>query len=293
DHLADARSGLSSGDAFRNIDIWAKGFGNYLDQDKRDHIDGYKAHTLGTTIGVDFLVADPLRIGLSGGYAFSRVDSEQSNIGDTDIDSYQGTIYGGYSDGPVYIDVAGSLAYNKYEGSRTVTFGNIARTADSDYDGRQYSAYIEGGCALEINGPEITPIASLRYIYLHLDDYTESGADALNLKVDSQDYDFLQSGLGARFAYPIRNAEMTFIPEIHGMWLYDFVGDEQQATSTFTGGGASFRTEGADPAQNSFNVGGSLMLIMTDNLSLILAYDFEGKEDFIGHSGSVTLKYRF
>ncbi|MCK9555105.1 autotransporter domain-containing protein [bacterium] len=293
DHLADTRSGLAAGDAFKDVDIWAKGFGNYLDQDKRDHIDGYKAHTLGTTIGVDFLVADPVRIGISGGYAFSRVDSKQSNIGDTDIDSYQGTIYGGYDGGPFYIDVAGSFAYNKYEGSRNINFGGIARTADSDYDGQQYSAYIGGGYTFETNGLEITPMASLRYIYLYLDDYTESGADALNLKVDSQDYDFLQSGLGARFAYPIRNADMTFIPEIHGMWLYDFVGDEQQATSTFTGGGASFKTDGADPAQNSFNVGGSLTFIMTNNWSLLLSYDFEGKEDFIGHSGSVTMKYGF
>ncbi|MDD5644763.1 MAG: autotransporter outer membrane beta-barrel domain-containing protein, partial [bacterium] len=293
DHLADARSGVAAGDPFRDVDIWVKGFGNYLDQDKRDHIDGYKAHTLGTTIGADFLVTDQIRTGVCGGYAYSKIDSKQLNIGDTDIDSYQGTLYGGYDGGPFYIDVAGSFAYNKYEGSRNINFGGITRTADSDYDGQQYSAYIGGGYTFETNGLEITPMASLRYIYLYLDDYTESGADALNLKVDSQDYDMLQSGIGARFAYPIRNADMTFIPEIHGMWLYDFIGDSQQATSTFTGGGASFKTDGADPAQNSFDIGGSLMLIMTNKLSLLLSYDFEVKEDFTGHSGSVTIKYSF
>jgi len=66
-------------------------------------------------------------------------------------------------------------------------------------------------------------MASLRYIYLYLDEYTESGANALNLRVDSEDYNFLQSGLGAKFAYPIKNSEMTFVPEIHGMWLYDLM----------------------------------------------------------------------
>ncbi|MEF9438633.1 MAG: autotransporter outer membrane beta-barrel domain-containing protein [Candidatus Mariimomonas ferrooxydans] len=133
-------------------------------------------------------------------------------------------------------------------------------------------------------------MASLRYTRLHLEGYTETNANSLNLKVDDQDYDFLQSGLGAMIAY---KDNTTFIPELHGMWLYDFIGDKQQTTSTFTGGGGSFNTNGADPAQHSFDIGAGLTLNTENNVSVVLNYDFEIKEDFYGHSGDVTVKYSF
>ncbi|MDD5645430.1 MAG: autotransporter domain-containing protein, partial [bacterium] len=295
-HLSDMRrglSGVSTGDSPTGVNIWVKGFGNYANQDKRDHIDGYTAWTGGTALGMDFLSAELLRIGFGGGYAFSKIDSKQQNIGDTDIHSYQAVLYGGYENGPFYLDTAGSFAYNRYESSRTVTFGNISRTADSDYNGQQYSAYIGGGYIIDAGNFEVTPLASLRYIRLHLEDYREKGADALNLKVDSKDYDMLQSGLGLKIAYPIKTVDVTCIIDAHGMWLYDFIGDKQQSTSTFTGGGPSFKTQGADPAQHSFDIGAGLTVAAINDISLSFIYDFEIKEDFYAHSGTITVKYSF
>ncbi len=293
DHLSAVRSGVSTGDTMQNKNVWAKGFGNYVDQDMRGGIEGYKASTLGMVLGIDILDIGPTVVGVSGGYAYSEVDSDQSNIGNTDVNSYQGTLYGSYDGGPYYIDGAVSFAYNEYKGSRKIAFGNILRTANADYDGQQYSAYLGGGYTVESGGYDITPMASLRYTRLHIENYTETNADDLNLKVNSQDYDLLQSGLGAMIAYPVKRDNITFIPELHGMWLYDFSGDKQQTTSTFTGGGASFKTDGADPAQHSFDVGAGLTFDTEYNVSLVLNYDFEIKEDFYGHSGDVTVKYSF
>ena len=42
----------------------------------------------------------------------------------------------------------------------------------------------------------ITPLASLQYTHMNLDSYTETGAAPLNLSVNSQSYDFLESALG-------------------------------------------------------------------------------------------------
>ncbi len=297
DHLLAVRngagSGVSTGDAMQNKDVWAKSFGNYLDQDKRGGIDGYKTHTLGIALGIDILNISSTVVGVSGGYAYSKVDSKQSNIGDTDINSYQSTLYGSYDGGPYYVNGAVSFAYNQYKGSRKIAFGSISRTANADYNGQQYSAYLGGGYTVESEGYKITPMASLRYTLLHLEDYTEADAGSLNLKVNSQDYDLLQSGLGAMIAYPVKMDNITFIPELHGMWLYDFFGDKQQTTSTFTGGGGSFKTSGTDPAQHSFDVGAGLTFNTEYNVIVVLNYDFEIKEDFYGHSGDVSVKYSF
>ncbi len=134
-----------------------------------------------------------------------------------------------------YLDGILSYAYNKYDASRHIAFGNIDRVAKSDYAGHQYSAYVEGGYNFKKQGWNISPLVSLQYARLHLNKYSESDANSVNLDVDAQNYDMLQSGVGARFSYPLLYERSQIIPEVHVRWFYDFIGDRQQATATFTG----------------------------------------------------------
>ena len=204
-------------------------------------------------------------------------------------------LYGGYIDDtkPYYINGALSFAYNTYEGSRQIAVGTIMRSADSDYDGEQYSALVDGGYTFKLKELRLTPITSLRYTRLHLKEYTETGAGALNLNVRSQDYDMLQSGLGLKLERPFKIKSGTIVSEARFKWLYDFIGDRQETTSTFSGGGGSFATEGFDPARNSFDMGTKLSLITEGDWSFEVNYDFQYKEDFRAHAGWAGSRYRF
>jgi outer membrane autotransporter protein len=139
----------------------------------------------------------------------------------------------------------------------------------------------------------ITPLASLRYSHLYLDDYTEEGAGSLSLSVDSRNYDMLQSGLGTSLSrsFPWRGSRI--IPEFHLKWLYDFIGDRQQVTSTFTGGGASFSTGGYDPPRSSLNGGARLTVMNGNRVTLSLNYDLELKKDFYSHAGYASIRFAF
>ncbi len=285
-------SGISAGDLWQSAEIWAKGFGNFADQDNRGGVNGYDADTWGTTIGVDGPINEEWRLGGAGGYAISDVDTKNENS-TADIDSVQGSIYATYDSGPWFLDTSFTFAWNMYDAARGIAFGTINRVASSDYDGQQYSGYVGTGYVYAYEGWEITPMASFQYTHIAIDGYTETGAGALNLVVDSQDYDVAQSGLGIKFAYPVKDQSGTFTPEVHTKWLYDFVGDEQATTSTFTGGGASFSTRGYDPAQHSFNVGGGLSWKSKGNWTVEGTYDLELKEDFSAHTGLLTVKYAY
>ena len=290
-----AATGLSAGDEEMLNGIWEKGYGSYLNQDTRKDIQGYNAWNAGTALGIDRLLTENITLGISGGYAYGNVDSDANN-GNTYINSGQGTIYGGYqfSDIPVFIDAAGTFAWNWYNGRRDITVGTISRRANAAYDGQQYGAYLGGGYRFDAgHNLFLTPLASLNYMHLHLGSYTETEAGALSLTVASQDYDFLQSGLGARAEYPLKLDCGTLTPAVHGKWLYDFIGDNVQATSTFTGGGASFDTNGADPAQSSFDVGGTLSLALKNDVTITGECDTELKDEFWGIYGSVTMRYNF
>ena len=288
-------TGVSSGDDSKLNGLWAKQYGSYLDQGTRDGIQGYNAWNAGTAVGVDRLVNDNFTLGVSVGYAYSKVDSDV-NGASTDIQSAQGTLYAGYqgTNLPYYIDLAGSFAENWYNGQRNITVDTMNRIADASYNGQQSGVYFEGGYKFSLgNNLEITPLTSLQWTHLSLGSYTESNAGALDLNVNRQSYDILESGLGASIAYPVKYNWGNFTPEVHAKWLYDFINDNMVVTSAFTGGGGSFTSAGASPARNGANIGGKLSFDFKNNISVIAGVDTEMKDNFFGVSGTVAVRYKF
>ena len=298
EHLADMRNGvstggISTGDMWKDAGFWVKGFGNFSEQDARSGVNGYKSDMWGTAVGMDGLISDLTRLGFAGSYASTNV-SNKIETGGTDINSYQGAVYLGYDDpSPWYLNGAFSFTWNTYKGDRGIAFTGVSRTAKADYDGQQYTGAIDTGYVIKQNEYNITPLLSFTYSHLSLDKYTETGANSLNLRVNSQGYDLAQSGLGVKLDRSYAWSWGTFVPEVHFKWLYDFIGDEAATTATFTGGGGSFRTLGADPAQSSYNAGVRLTLFTKGNITLSVAYDFETKSDYDSHTGSGTFRYNF
>jgi outer membrane autotransporter protein len=280
------------GNDVRKAGVWAQGFDTYLHEDPRGLSNGYDANVWGTSMGYDVPVMGNFICGLNAGYAWNNIRTKDSGARTT-ANNYQGSIYGSFSHDAYYVDGILSFAYNQYDSTRHVAVGAIDRTPKSDYGGQQYSAYLETGYTFKNNKVTLTPLGSAQYAHLHVNGYTEDGGGAAGLTVAGQDYDMFQTGLGARLAYKIAGKDHTLIPDIHVKWLYDFIGDNQQATSTFTGGGASFATSGFTPAQSSYDFGTRWIFLSKPNITLSLNYDFEVKEDFYSHAGYANVRYDF
>lgn len=285
-------TGISTGDETAQSGVWAQGFGSYLHQGATGASQGYTADVWGISFGYDRHLFRNMIAGFSGAFARNNVTTNDVNTR-TDADSYQGSLYGSLARDAWYLDAILSFAHNRYDASRHIVFAGIDRTAKSNYGGNQYSGYFEGGYTFKASGLFLTPLVSVQAMRLELEDYTETQAGALNLKVDRQRYNLFQTSLGAKVAYPVKSKSLRITPELHAKWLYDFAGDAQQATSTFTGGGASFVTTGFEPPRTSGNIGAKLTIMTESNWSVSLNYDFEMKQDFYSHNGWVNLRYEF
>ncbi len=272
--------------------VWAQTFDTYMHQDPRGTSNGYNANIWGLIGGYDTQVNSDCAFGVSGGYARDEIRSKDFSAR-TGIDSYQIGVYGSLTRFAYYLDGIFSFAYNQYSASRKVNFGGLDRTPISNYAGQQYSAYFEGGYNFDHNKFRFTPLASIQYTRLNIDGYTEKNGGAANLKVDSQSSDFLQSGLGAKIAYRIEKKDFSIIPDFHFKWLYSLVNDNQQATSTFTGGGGSFTTSGFNLPTSSYNLGTKWTILAKNNVSVSLNYDYEVKPDFSSHSGYINVRHEF
>lgn len=289
------QTGISAGEKGISNGIWGQGYGNYLKQCMRNYIAGYKAWNAGTAIGLDKMSSQNVLLGLSAGYAYGDVNSNVNN-GKTRINSAQITAYTGYSNPNklCFVDLAAFFAYNWYESSRDTNIADIIqRRAHSKYEGQQYGAYASCGHKFATKHGEFTPLLSLQWNHLDLNSYTETGADALDLSVQKQSYDQLQSGIGARIASYLQREWGVFTPELHAKWLYNIINKAMATTSNFTGGGASFATNGATPAPNGLNLGGQLIFDFNNDFSIYVIGDTEFRDQFFGAYGSVTLRYEF
>lgn len=241
---------------------WLKGTGYFGEQDAETAFGGYDSTILGSMIGYDAPLGADTRAGLGVGYARSAVDSKASDSS-TDADTYQATAYLGHESGPWFINGSASFGWNEYSGSRHIAFAGIDRTAEAEYDGKDYTAFASTGYHFPMQEFTITPLASLQYTYMDLDGYTETGAGDINLRVNSRDYDFLESGLGVKVERGFVYGEgTTIVPDLHAKWLHELNKPSLQNTAAFNvAGGAEFTTPELQTPDNTYNVGAGLTLL--------------------------------
>jgi len=299
--LADLRaeSGVSTGQLTDSLSIWGQVYRHHAAQDDRDTIAGYSAHTFGFVGGIDTdQLFNNATIGMAFSYGNSGIKSKDANSTRTDIDSYQIGLYGDYNLPQDYF-ISGSVAYgyNDIKSVRRDVGGIAGLAATSDYSADQYTAHIETGKDFEIRpafAPTITPTIGATYTHLSPDRYTETGAGGASLAVETDTLQSFELGLGIKSQWDIRQGDGSLLsPSIHAGYRYDIIGDTIQSTSNFTGGGASFKTEGADPARGTTNIGAGMQYKATNNLTLSAGYDFEIRQDYTAHAGIVRAGYEF
>jgi outer membrane autotransporter protein len=148
-------------------------------------------------------------------------------------------------------------------------------------------------------GFTITPLASLQYTHLGLDNYTETGGGDINLKVDSQSYDFLESGLGVKVAHPLRYGDATYVPEMHFKWLRELVNPVLSNTAAFSAAGSpSFTTPGLKTSEDTLNLGVGLQFLScgctAGTWSLEAVYDHDwGSRRYSADQGMIRFTARF
>jgi outer membrane autotransporter protein len=284
-------TGVAAGGAAYNNGVWGEVFGTAADQDDRKGVKGYQAETGGVAIGADTKLDDENTIGAS--LAYAQTDADSAN-GTSEIDSYQGNVYGTHDYGKWFANGLLGFTYNNFDTTRNIVVGTISDKAKGDFDGQQYTLKVGGGYKLDVEGGlNVTPVASLKYSYLALDKYTETGSSA-DLTIDNEDIHSLKSDIGVKLNYPIVDGSITYIPAVSTSWTYDFIGDEQETTNNFTGAASTlFTNKGAKVAQNAFNVGLGLDVLAQDNVTVSFDYDWNTKEDYDAHTGAVKARFAF
>ena len=238
--------------------MWMKPFASFGDQGLRKGIKGYEADTYALAIGGDKRLNAHSIAGLSFSYADTDIDGKGAGQAHSDIKSYQLTAYADYTEKDWYVEGLVGYAHNDMDTSRDITATNAK--AKGDTKSGQYMVSVNAGMPMkvdeqELSGAYFTPTLGLNSIHVDIQDYTETGAGALNLRVSPEDITIAKASLGGRLHTNVKNSGGIFVPELRAKLLYDMAGDDGSSSNTFTGGGAAFNVDGQSVAQFATAVG--------------------------------------
>lgn len=293
----DTPSGASSGDGDIADHVWLQAFGASADQGRRDGVAGYDADSYGFIGGIDNQFTDDLLLGIAVTYAQTDADSADANRTDTEMDSYQISVYGDHDLGDnFFLTGQVSYMYSDIDTVRHNVGGIVGNTARANFNADQYSARAEVGRSLDVgSGISITPSGLVNYSYVDVEDYTERGAGGLSLRnVDTDEMQVLEFGVNVKAEANLKDGNGGSLkPNVHAGVRHDVIGDDLATTGFLAGGGAAFKTEGFDAAQTTGNIGTGLKWETAGGFDFSANYDYEYKSDYDAHSGYVRAGYRF
>lgn len=285
-------SGLASGDGFiANKNVWLKPIGSRANQGKRKGIDGYDADTYGMIGGIDGDLNDHSSLGFAVAYINSSLDSHGSAKQSADIDMYQLAAYGQQDLGRdnLFIDWQADISYGKTDGKRDLDFAGTQ--AKSDYD--SYTGHVGAGLGktFELSAQtRFVPAIRADYTYIHNDSYSEKGAGAFNLNVDSDNVDEFITTLEGSLYHDFSNQLSVSANAGIG---YDFIDDDTDIVASYAGGGSSFTTEGRDRSRIMLTGGLGLNYQASDTFNIAANYDVEGRSDYLNQTVSAKLTWAF
>lgn len=271
--------------------FWVRGYGNMGDRRGNDIATKYDYRGGGLIAGFDRKMNDKLCLGAAAGYSYTKVDMDNLSEDGT-VASYQGSLYGAYNIDPWYVNGLVAYGYNRYDTSRTIIFGEIARTARADYDGHSLGGYVETGYRLKTKAVNIIPLASIQAGSLWRSALTERDAGTLDLSAESDRTTSLIGSLGVKLRneYRIQNGSLT--PEIRVRWLHEFADNDYTLTASFTGYPVStFSVRGEGAQRDRAAVGAGLNWEINKRFSLALTCDATLSGDRLEHGGTAGIRY--
>ncbi len=284
--------GLSSGDGGADRYAWVRAFGNWGEQNNRGGVAGFKSDTGGLVIGADAPINDKVRAGGAFTYAKSNIKSKSGTApSKVEVDTFELVGYASYNVDPrTDINYQVDIGQNKASSTRDISF--MGTRAKADFDSVAIHGSVGIGRLMPISpSTNWTPSVRLDYTQMRTEGYTEEGAGPLNLDVESQTYREFLLTTDAKLSH-LFGGGLKFLGNVSAG--YDFINKQAKTTSTFTGGGPTFVTNGLDVSPWFYRVGAGLVKETGKGVEYSVRYDMEGRTSgYINQTVSAKVRWAF
>jgi outer membrane autotransporter protein len=263
--------------------------GVFADQDSTAKRTGFDAESFGAQVGFDYRFTRDFAAGLAFGYTYTNADWD-GDRGDIDDNSLRVGPYASFMRGDWYVDGSLTFAYHFYDAERKIP--SLERTADSDYDGLEFSGFLGTGYYFEIKkNLHLTPTFSVHYSYFDFDSFTETGGGGANLSVDDRDSDSLRTRLGATLSYK-GDWAWKLLPYVFLGWEHEYL-DDDDVEALFTSGGNPFQIDTGTRESDSVFFGTGVNALIKHNMSTFFRIEraIGDDSDVTGFAAGVSLVF--
>ncbi|MGC5704035.1 autotransporter outer membrane beta-barrel domain-containing protein [Pseudomonas sp. NFXW11] len=266
--------------------VWIQGLDSDLDQNRRDHKNGYSANNSVLAVGVDGRLNAATTLGL----AYSRINANiHSDLGNkTDVQGHALSLYGNWALQDGFANGSLSYGHNQNDSKRHVA----GTTAKGRYDSDQLSMSLLAGYRFRLtDNLLLEPRVATRYARVNMDGFKEHGSSAA-LDTGSQAYEVGELGAGLRVAgnWPLERGRLQ--PEASLMTYHDLIGDPVAQTSSFVLGDSAFTVQGAKVARDRHEAKIGLNYALS-SLVIGAGYSYQARSGFTANSLALQASYAF
>jgi len=187
----------------------------------------------------------------------------------------------------------GRYAYANGSSERQIDFGDIMDVASGKFSGHDGGLYAEAGARFGFGRRGVVqPWVGFEWTRLLQSAFTEEGAPALDLEVDSLEIDSLRSFVGARVSALLElDGRYGMEPELRLGWGHEFGDIDRLVGARFTGAttGARFSSIGAQTTRNDVLIGAGYTMRVGEGLAIALDYDARVASQQQTHSITASL----
>ena len=273
---------------------WAKVSGRRYNQSGHDGYSGFDRDSSALQLGAQAEIKPGWLMGIAAAYEQSSYDDDTGRV-DTDGEAVRAGITLRREDGPLQLVGAFSGGWGWYDSDRQINIDGFRGRADSSPQVVNAGARLHAAYHFELGGAYLKPAIDLDAIYTRAKGYSESGADALSLKVEDES----QWSLIATPSIEL-GTRIDLKPK-QSLRAYSRVGvsfanqDDWHSSARFrdapAGSGALSSVIPIDNVTGRVDVG--LEFAASERLKLRLQYDGAFSENTNSHTGSLRASWAF
>jgi outer membrane autotransporter protein len=270
--------------------------GSIGDVSSRSHQPGLDYWSAGTLAGFDYAWS---QVGMGVALEYERIAGHaKEDWGHFHLDHAHASLYATYAPRPLPNLSISSIVgggYEWYHLSRNTGTYSVHQVAQGAPKGEEFDAWIGVEYALWKPGKlQLTPMATLQYVFARMDSYKEHGSPLYDLKMGNQQAKSLRSLLGAQFHYRLDWTNFSFTTQIDGGWQREYLDHDRLVSFVpihVAGSASSIEVIGA--GRNTALAGIDLLFTLYKRFDIDVSYDFECNSLFQDHFFYLGCNLRF
>ncbi len=276
---------------------WIEEFGVYHDSDNTSAEFGAAGGGFGVAAGLDLYASDTFIVGGFASLESIELDEKQRTSAPLSVQHTTIGAYGGWRNGPLSVNGTASFGMASFESVREIASAGLQDKFTAEWDATTWSAGARANYTMAAGPFDLIPYASLDFISVTQDGYTETAGTLTNLAIVAGEGEstLATAGVGVTLAGEFgSDATLRWRPEVSAGYRSVLSWDNSPAPLSFAGAaaGQTFTLDAGKDPDDALTAGLGLN-IDSQFLNMKFGYDAEITDNAITHYGSVTLRLAF